>query len=142
MRILIVVFIAISAVLALVQYTSSVNFIAQLMGISWGAMAGSFLAPFMYALYSKKVTTASCWACFLFSSILMTANMFARPMFPAIMQSPINAGAIAMLAGLIIVPVVSAITSAPDKKLVDDAFKCYDKETTVPISVALGKNQN
>ena len=142
MRILIVVFIAISAVLALVQYTSSVNFIAQLMGISWGAMAGSFLAPFMYALYSKKVTTASCWACFLFSSVLMTANMFARPMFPAIMQSPINAGAIAMLAGLIIVPVVSAITSAPDKKLVDDAFKCYDKETTVPISVALGKNQS
>lgn len=142
MRILIVVFIAISAVLALVQYTSSVNFIAQLMGISWGAMAGSFLAPFMYSLYSKKVTVASCWACFLFSSILMTANMFARPMFPAIMQSPINAGAIAMLAGLVIVPVVSAITSAPDKKLVDDAFKCYDKETTVPISVALGKNQN
>ena len=139
MRVLIVVFIAISAILALIQYNSSVNFIAQLMGISWGAMAGSFLAPFMYALYSKKVTTAACWTCFIFSSVLMTANMLARPMFPAIMQSPINAGAIAMLAGLIIVPIVSAITPAPNKKLVDDAFTCYDKETTVPISVALGK---
>ena len=140
MRALIVVFIAISAVLALIQYTSSVNFIAQLMGISWGAMAGAFLAPFMYALYSKKVTTASCWACFIFATVLMTANMLIRPEFPAIMQSPINSGAIAMLAGLIIVPVVSAFTPAPDKKLVDNAFACYDKETTVPISVALGKD--
>ena len=70
MRILIVVFIAISSVLALIQYKSSVTFIAQLMGVSWGALAGSFLAPFMYSLYSKKVTKASCWVCFLFSSIL------------------------------------------------------------------------
>ena len=139
MRGLIVVFIAISAVLALIQYTSSVTFIAQLMGVSWGAMAGAFLAPFMYSLYSKKVTTASCWACFLFGTVLMTANMLIRPEFPAILQSPINAGAFAMLAGLIIVPVVSAVTPAPDKNLVDHAFTCYDKETTVPISVALGK---
>jgi len=70
----------------------------------------------------------------------MTANMLIRPEFPTIMQSPINAGAIAMLAGLIIVPIVSAITPAPDKNLVDYAFTCYDKTTTVPISVALGKN--
>ena len=139
MRILIVVFIAISAVLALIQYSSSVNFIAQLMGISWGAMAGAFLAPFMFSLYSKKVTTASCWACFIFATVLMTANMLIRPEFPAIMQSPINSGAIAMLVGMIIVPVVSALTPAPDKDLVDNAFACYDKETTVPQSVALGK---
>lgn len=139
MRILIVIFIAISAVLALIQYTSSVNFIAQLMGVSWGAMAGAFLAPFMYSLYSKKVTTASCWACFLFGTILMTANMIIRPAFPAIMQSPINAGAFAMVAGLIIVPIVSAITSKPEKNLVDHAFKCYDKKVTVPIEVALEK---
>ena len=139
MRILIVVFIAISAVLALIQYKSSVTFIAQLMGVSWGAMAGAFLAPFMYSLYSKKVTTAACWTCFLFGTFLMTANMLARPIFPQIMQSPINAGAIAMLAGLIIVPIVSAITPKPKKSLVDEAFACYDKETTVPQSVALGK---
>ena len=139
MRILIVVFIAISAVLALIQYSSSVNFIAQLMGISWGAMAGAFLAPFMYSLYWKKVSTASCWACFIFGVALMTANMLIRPEFPAILQSPINSGAVAMLAGLIIVPIVSAVTPAPDKDLVDNAFACYDKETTVPQSVALGK---
>jgi Na+/proline symporter len=47
-RVLLVVFIAISAGLALVQYNSKspIAFIAQMMGVSWGAMAGSFLAPF------------------------------------------------------------------------------------------------
>jgi len=140
-RILIVVFIAISAVLALVQYKSSVNFIAQLMGISWGAMAGAFLAPFMYSLYSKKVSTAACWTCFIFASVLMSANMLIRPAFPAIMQSPINSGAIAMLAGLIIVPIVSALTPSPDKKLVDDAFKCYDEKIMVPLSTSLNSEK-
>lgn len=57
-RSLIVVFIAISAILAVIQYKSSVTFIAQLMGISWGALAGSFLAPFLYALYWKRTTKA------------------------------------------------------------------------------------
>ena len=138
-RILVVVFIAISSILALIQYKSSITFIAQLMGISWGALAGSFLAPFMYSLYSKRVTKAACWVCFIFSSVLMLANIFFNSSFPAIMQSPINCGAIAMLAGLIIVPVVSLFTPKPDKELVDSAFSCYEKETTVDHKTALGK---
>lgn len=138
-RILVVVFIAISAILALIQYKSSVTFIAQLMGVSWGALAGSFLAPFMYSLYSKNVSRISCWVCFLFSSLLMLANIFWRESFPVIIQSPINCGAIAMLAGLVIVPIVSLFTPKPDKTLVDNAFACYDKETTVSQKTALGK---
>ena len=55
-RVLIVVFILISVVIALIQYNSSVTFIAQLMGISWGALAGSFLGPLIYGLYWKKTT--------------------------------------------------------------------------------------
>ena len=138
-RILVVVFIAISSVLALIQYKSSVTFIAQLMGVSWGALAGSFLAPFLYSLYSKKVTKASCWVSFLFSSVLMVANIFFGSYFPTIMRSPINCGAIAMLAGLVIVPLVSMVTPKPDKSLVDNAFACYEKETTVTQKTALGK---
>lgn len=138
-RVLIVVFIAISSVLALIQYKSSVTFIAQLMGVSWGALAGSFLAPFMYSLYVKWVTKASCFVCFIFSSVLMIANIFCRESFPVIMQSPINCGAIAMLAGLVIVPVVSLFTPKPDKAMVDSTFACYDKENTVSQKTALGK---
>jgi SSS family solute:Na+ symporter len=138
-RVLIVVFIAISAVLALVQYSSNVTFIAQLMGVSWGALAGAFLAPFLYSLYGKWVSKASCWCCFLFASVVMILNIFCRDSFPAILQSPINSGAVVMLAGLVIVPVVSLFTPKPDKKLVDEAFACYDKETKVAQKTALGK---
>ena len=141
-RILLVVFIAISAALALVQYnsTSPIAFIAQMMGVSWGAMAGSFLAPFLYALYSKRVTTASCWACFVFAVCLTTANVFGwKPeLWPGTAMNPIHSGAIAMLAGLVIVPVVSLFTPKPRKDLVEGAFACYDKTTLVRQSTALG----
>lgn len=143
MRVLIVVFIAISAIIALVQYKSSVTFIAQLMGISWGALAGAFLAPFLYSLYWKKTTVASCWVCFIFGSVLMIVDMIGNlggpVLLPAIMRSPINCGAIAMLAGLIIVPVVSLITPKPDPKMVEETFACYDKTNTVKQKTALGK---
>ena len=138
-RILIVVFIAISSVLALIQYKSKVTFIAQLMGISWGALAGSFLAPFLYSLYWKRTTKLSCWVCFLFGSILMVVDMFVPTILPVWMRSPIACGAMAMLIGLIIVPVVSLLSKAPDRMFVDDCFACYDKPTVVEQKTALGR---
>ncbi|MBR0164680.1 MAG: sodium:solute symporter family protein [Lachnospiraceae bacterium] len=138
MRVLIVVFIAISVVIALIQYRGSISFIAQLMGVSWGALAGAFLAPFLFGLYWKGTTKAACWICFLFSTILMLLNIFFRPQFPTLLQSPINAGAFCMIAGLIIVPVVSLITKRPDGTLVDEAFSCYERRVLVPQREALG----
>ena len=127
MRIFIVVFIAISAVIAVVQYKSGVTFIAQLMGISWGALAGAFLAPFIYSLYWKGVTKAAVLVNFLFGSGIMVANMLARASFPTILQSPINCGAFAMLAGLLIVPVVSVITPKLSDEKKQAVFSCYEK---------------
>ncbi|MCF2662845.1 sodium:solute symporter family protein [Pseudoflavonifractor phocaeensis] len=141
MRCLIVVFIVISVILAIIQYKSSVTFIAQLMGVSWGALAGAFLAPFLYGLYWKKATKAACWVSFLFSTIVMIANIFVRASFPTLLQSPINAGAFCMIAGLIIVPVVSLVTPKPNQKLVDDAFSCYEEKVLVPQSQALGEHK-
>ena len=138
LRVLIVIFIGISAVLAIIQHKSNVTFIAQLMGVSWGAMAGAFLAPFLYGLYWKKVTRAACWVSFLFSSLVMVANIFWKARFPTLLQSPINAGAFCMIAGLVIVPVVSMITAKPDQALVEDAFACYEEKVLVPKSHALG----
>ena len=67
----------------------------------------------------------------------MLLNMFVRSSFPTLLQSPINAGAFCMIAGLIIVPVVSFVTPKPDKKLVDDCFACYDQEVKVHQSTSL-----
>ena len=139
-RALIVVFIAVSAALALVQYksTSPIAFIAQMMGVSWGAMAGAFLAPFLYALYSKKVTAASCWACFILAPAFTLVGVFCRDAMPDLLKSPINTGALAMLGGLVLVPIVNLFTPKPSQVLVDSAFACYQKTTIVPQSTALG----
>ncbi len=140
MRILVVVFIAISAVIALFQYNTTSNFIAQLMGISWGALAGAFLAPFLFSLYWKKTTKAACYVSFAFGSLLMIANMLFRAHFPAILQSPINCGSVAMLAGLVIVPLVSLVTPKPDTQLVEETFACYNRKQIVTAKESLGED--
>lgn len=142
MRVLIAVFIAISVVIAILQYKSNVTFIAQLMGISWGALAGAFLAPFLYGLYWKRVTAASVWVSFIFSTVVMLANMFCKNLFPALLQSPINAGVFCMLAGLVIVPVVSLFTKAPKQEYVKQVFSCYDKKVVVSVTDAIGEPVN
>ena len=138
MRALVVVFIAISVVLAIVQYRVGLSFIAQLMGVSWGALAGSFLAPFLYGLYWKRTTKAACGACFAFSTVVMLANIFVGEHFPALIQSPINCGAFCMLAGLVIVPAVSLLTPAPDRERMERIFSCYNRTVTVSVTDSIG----
>jgi SSS family solute:Na+ symporter len=139
-RMLIVVFIAISSFIGIIQYRGGISFIAQLMGVSWGALAGSFLAPFVYGLYWKRVSKASVWCSFVFSTGLLTLNIFFRSSFPALLQSPINAGAFAMLAGLVIVPAVTMLTKAPDKAAVENCFSCYEETVSVKIRDDLGNS--
>ena len=132
MRILIVFFIAISVVLAL----DPPGFIAQLMGISWGALAGAFLAPFLYGLYWKKTTPAAVWACFASGVGITVSNMLFH-----YISSPINAGAIAMVAGLILVPVVSLLTPKMSKEDVEEIFDCYNETVTVQKKIALSDKE-
>jgi solute:Na+ symporter, SSS family len=137
-RSLIVVFIVIASFIAIIQYKGGISFIAQLMGISWGALAGSFLAPFLFGLYWKRVTKPAVWCNFIFSVALMTLNIFFRPKFPAILQSPINAGAFTMLAGFIIVPIISVLTKEPERVSVEHCFACYEETVSVKVRDDLG----
>ncbi|MBR5259956.1 MAG: sodium:solute symporter [Eggerthellaceae bacterium] len=114
MRALLIVFVALSCVIALIQYTSTITFIAQLMSISWGALAGAFLGPFLWGLYSGKVSKAAVWTSFVVGVGLTTGNMIAGFMGAALIASPINAGAIAMVLSLVIVPAVSLFTKPVD----------------------------
>jgi SSS family solute:Na+ symporter len=117
MRVLIVFFIVISLMLALNPPT----FIAQMMGISWGALAGAFLAPFMLGLYWKRVTPASVWACFIWGVALTVINMLVgNPI------SPINCGAIAMVGGFVVAAIVSFLTKPLSEKYVEDIWQCYN----------------
>ena len=117
MRVLIVFFIVISLMIALNPPT----FIAQLMGISWGALAGAFLAPFMLGLYWRNATTASVWACFGWGVGITVINMLlGNPI------NPINCGAIAMVGGFVVVWLVSLFTKKLPRDAVNKIFECYD----------------
>lgn len=136
MRLLIVLFILISVVIAIIQYKSNVTFIAQMMGISWGALAGAFLAPFLYGLYWKRTTKPAVWCSFIFGVGIMLANMLLP--LPQPLNSPIVCGAVAMIGGLILVPVISMLTPKPDANQVEEMFACYEEKVTVPKKEALG----
>ena len=144
-RLLLAFFVLVSMALAIYSYRSNDMYITKLMSISWGAMAGSFLAPFLYGLFWKGVTKAAVWASFISGVGITVSHLILSngPLFghsfkfptglPVNLASPINAGAFAMLFGLIVVPVVSWISPKLDKKVIDKAFKDMPKDIPARI---------
>jgi SSS family solute:Na+ symporter len=132
-------------VIAIIQAKSSVTFIAQLMGISWGALAGAFLAPFLYGLYWKRTTRAAVWVSFFAGVLVMAGCMFCtftgRQFLSPYFTSPITAGVLAMVLGLVLVPLVSLLTPKPDRAAVEEMFSCYSHTVRVPASTALEEKE-
>ena len=147
LRIFIAFFVVISAALAIIKdLNPEFTFIAQMMGVSWGALAGSFMAPFMYGLYSKNVTRGACWASFItgcaieiFQLVLMVGGFTLPGFFGLIFKNSLYSGVFAMLLSMIIVPTVSLFTPKCDKNKVEQIFNCYEKEVTVSVKEALGE---
>ena len=147
-RLFIVAFIVISAVLAISQAKNRSLFIAQMMGVSWGALAGAFLAPFLYGLYSKKTTKAAVVASFIFGVLLETVQLCISlgafsvdgiPLLGFVFKNSIYSGSFAMIGGLIIVPVVSALSRGMAPEEIEEKFACYQENTTVGITDNLGR---
>lgn len=107
------------------------NLISSLMSLSWGALAGSFLGPFLYGLFWKRTTRASVWASFITGIGINVVNL----LFP--FASPTVAGAISIVASLIVVPVVSLVTPKLPKQQVEDAFSCYEETIGAPHKFVL-----
>lgn len=148
MRALIVVFIVISAIIAIKQAKSKSLFIAQMMGVSWGALAGAFLAPFLYGLYYKKTTKAAVIVSFIYGvgleviQLCISLKLFAfaeGSLLSFVFTNSLYSGVFAMVGGLVIVPIVSLLTQKTLPKDVDGMFSCYKDTKTVEITDSLGK---
>jgi len=144
MRLFIVFFILVSAVIAIFKDAHpEVTFIAQMMGVSWGALAGAFLAPFLYGLYWKGVTKVATVVCFVWGCGIAVIQLIVTlagvdvtswgTILGYIFKSSINSGVIAMVGGLIIVPVVSLFTKKQKEDELEELFDCYDEKTEVPV---------
>ena len=148
-RIFIAVFIVISAVIAIVQANHKILFIAQMMGVSWGALAGAFLAPFLYGLYYKKTTKAAVAVSFVFGvgmelvQLCISLGWFSvtgNSFFGFVFKNSLYSGVFAMVGGLILVPLVSLFTQKTLPEDVDGMFECYSAVKTVKITDDLGND--
>ncbi len=126
-RVLCLVFVACSFIFA----TQNIPIIVSLMSFSWGLVSGCFIGPYIWGLFSKKITKIGAWAGILSGLltvggatlvITLTSNFQA-----AAAKSP-EMGVAAMAVSMIVVPVVSALTKNKDTKRVDEIFACYDEE--------------
>ncbi len=148
MRLFIIFFIAVSAVIAILKdsvWKDSV-FIAQMMGVSWGALAGAFLAPFLYGLYWKKTTKTAVVASFIYGTGLEIIQLFISigiihingGVLGFIFKNSLYSGVFAMVGGLILVPVVSFLTQKTKPQNAEEKFSCYDVEVVTNKKDSLG----
>lgn len=137
MRVLTLVFVAISVILAVLNEKLGIAAIAYMTGISWGTLAGCFIGPYVLGLVWKRVTKTAVWASMI-STLVITATLivllgYMRADFACNfeeslkngMQSSPFVGVVCMICSIVITAVVSLFTKAPDKKIISDAF---DKE--------------
>lgn len=137
LRLFIVFFIAVSAVIAILKdslWADSV-FIAQMMGVSWGALAGAFLAPFLYGLYWKKTTKAAVYTSFVFGvglelvQLCISMGWFSVkgiPVLEFVFKNSLYSGVFAMVGGLVLVPIVSLLTPKTLPQQLDEKFSAYE----------------
>jgi SSS family solute:Na+ symporter len=113
MRFLSAIFIVISYFISRFQ----ISIIVYLMSLSWGVVSGSFAAPYILGLYSKRVTKAGAYAGLVSGTVVMIILFFAL----GASRSPL-AASIAIIVPFAVVPLVSAFTRPPEKELLDRAF--------------------
>ena len=148
MRLFIVFFIAVSAIIAILKdsvWKDSV-FIAQMMGVSWGALAGAFLAPFLYGLYWKKTTKAAVFVSFIFGTGLEIIQLLISVglihlnggVLGFVFKNSLYSGVFAMLGGLVLVPIVSLLTKKTLPQNINDKFSCYEQTVLTTKKDSLG----
>ena len=126
-RLLCLAFVACSFIFA----TQNIPIIVSLMSFSWGVVSGCFIGPYIWGIFSKKITKAGAYAGMLgglltvgISTLVITLDSgFAA----AAAKSP-EMGVSAMAVSMILVPVVSAFTKNRDEERINKIFECYSEE--------------
>lgn len=130
MRSICFVFIAVSFIIA----SMKIAFIMQLMSFSWGLVAGCFIGPYIWGLYSKKITKCGAWAGLLSGlltvagvSIFKMSSLGIKDGFTAAASISQDLGVIAMAISFVVTPLVSLFTKKIDTEYIDSVFSCIKK---------------
>jgi len=126
-RVLCLVFVACSFIFA----TQNIPIIVSLMSFSWGVVSGCFIGPYIWGLFSKKITKIGAIAGMLAGLLTVggaTIVITLTSSFSAAAAKSPEMGVAAMAVSLIVVPVVSALTKNKDSQRVDEIFECYKED--------------
>ncbi len=140
MKILCLVFVAVSLVLAILNEQFHISAIAYLMGLSWGVLAGCFIGPYVLGLLWKRTTEKAVWSSIIGSLVLTVALVFIfgydkngwSCSFGTALQTGIGCspmiGVICMAYSMLVTVIVSLCTKKPAEEYVTAAFGEEEKE--------------
>lgn len=134
MKVLCLVFVAISVILAVLNSKYNIAAIAYMMGLSWGTLAGCFIGPYVLGVIWKKVTKPAVWTSVIGSLVITVALIiflgydkcgyncsFGLAIQTGIGCSPII-GVICMAFSMIATFIVSLFTQTPEQSIINEAF--------------------
>ena len=125
-RILCLAFIACSFIFA----TQNIPIIVSLMSFSWGIVSGCFIGPYIWGLFSKKITKIGAYAGILSGLLTVggaTLVISLTSSFKVAASKSPEMGVAAMAISFIVVPVVSLLTKnkKQEQERVEEIFACY-----------------
>ena len=128
-RIFCLAFVACSFIFA----TQNIPIIVSLMSFSWGIVSGCFIGPYLWGLFSKKITKIGAYAGIISGLLTVggaTLVISLSSGFSAAAAKSPEMGVCAMAISAIVVPVVSLLTKkkAKDTERVEEIFACYKED--------------
>ena len=126
-RLLCLLFVACSFIFA----TQNIPIIVSLMSFSWGIVSGCFIGPYIWGLFSKKITKLGAYAGVLSGLLVVGISTLVISLdsgFAAAAAKSPEMGVAAMAVSMVMVPLVSAFTKNKDQERVEEIFSCYNEE--------------
>ena len=126
-RFLCLAFVACSFIFA----TQNIPIIVSLMSFSWGIVSGCFIGPYIWGLFSKKITKIGAYSGILSGLLVVGISTLVISLnsgFAAAAAKSPEMGVSAMVVSMVIVPLVSAFTKNKDTERVEEIFACYNEE--------------
>jgi len=126
-RLLCFAFVACSFIFA----TQNIPIIVSLMSFSWGIVSGCFIGPYIWGLFSKKITKTGAFSGIISGLLVVGVSTLVISLnsgFSVAASKSPEMGVAAMAVSLVVVPLVSAVTKNRDAKRIDEIFTCYNED--------------
>ncbi len=126
-RLLCLLFVACSFVFA----TQNIPIIVSLMSFSWGIVSGCFIGPYIWGLFSKKITKIGAYSGIVSGLLVVGVSTLVISLnsgFSAAAAKSPEMGVAAMAVSLVIVPLVSSFTKNKNTDRIEEIFTCYNED--------------